>query len=651
MPLTINTNMASLTAQFDVSKTQNALNSAIAQLSSGLKLNSAADDPAGMAISQRFTAQINGMGVAVQNANDGKSLLQTSEGGMQEVTTLLQRMRDLAVQASNDTNSTSDRKSLQNQLEAYYHEIDRISASTKFNNIGLLDGTGGTLQLQVGANAGETISVALGSTKTLALGLTGSAQTGMLNSGRVGGVNGSQAAAADSLYINGYDITGGASDAISEAATINAQTTQTGVIATTYNSLTGSAGASGVTNGLIVNGTILSATTDMASLVNTINQSVAGVTAALDSSGDLVMSNTTGQNISIGGAVTNSGLSAGTYGGYVSLSNALSSNTTPITVSAGTMAGAASGLMLWGLNASTGSSSITSGTVTTNNLAAGDLVINGVAIGATTSDSAGAKALAITAQSTLTGVTATATTSLATTVNFSNVLSASGITINGTSLGLTAATATTLTSMDVLISTINTATNGSVIASANANGTLELTSTAGLDINIGSDGSGVGDALLQTDATTASSLTQGTISLTSTGGGAIDISSNSATPNAALANAGLTGEGGSGEALASGLSLSSTANANNAITMIDKAIDIVSTDRANLGAIQNRLSLTIDNLKNASNNMSAANSGLTDADFAAETAMMTKEQVMMQAGTAMLAQTKALPQQILTLLQ
>ena len=648
MALTINTNMASLNAQFNVSKTQNALNSAIAQLSSGLKLNSAADDPAGMAISQRFTAQINGMGVAVQNANDGTSLLQTSEGGMQEVTTLLQRMRELAVQASNDTNSTSDRQSLQNQLQAYYKEIDRISSATKFNGIGLLDGTGGTKNLQVGANSGETITISLGSTTTASLGLTGSAQTGTLNSGRVNGVDATQVAVANSLVINGYTITGGASDAISEAATINAQTNSTGVIATTYNSLTGSSGASGVTNGIIINGAVLSATTDMTNLVNTINQSVAGVTAALDSSGDLILSNTTGQNISIGGAVTNSGLTAGTYGGYVSLSNALSSNTTPITVAAAT--GAGTGLTMWGLNASTGSSSITSGTVTTNNMAAGDLVINGVAIGATTSDSAGAKAQAITAQSSLTGVTATATTSLSTSVNFSNVASASGMTINGTSLGLTAATATNLT-MDTLVSTINTATNGSVVASANANGTLELTSTAGLDINIGSDGSGAGDALFQADAATASSLTQGTISLTSTGGGSISISSNSAAPHLALANAGLTDEGGSSEAIASGLSLSSTANANNAITMIDKAIDLVSTNRANLGAVQNRLDTTIDNLKNASNNLSAARSGLTDTDFAAETAMMTKEQVMMQAGTAMLAQTKALPQQILTLLQ
>ena len=648
MALTINTNMASLNAQFNVSKTQNALNSAIAQLSSGLKLNSAADDPAGMAISQRFTAQINGMGVAVQNANDGTSLLQTSEGGMQEVTTLLQRMRELAVQASNDTNSTSDRQSLQTQLQAYYEEIDRISSATKFNGIGLLDGTGGTKNLQVGANSGETITISLGSTTTASLGLTGSAQTGTLNSGRVNGVDATQVAVANSLVINGYTITGGASDAISEAATINAQTNSTGVIATTYNSLTGSSGASGVTNGIIINGAVLSATTDMTNLVNTINQSVAGVTAALDSSGDLILSNTTGQNISIGGAVTNSGLTAGTYGGYVSLSNALSSNTTPITVAAAT--GAGTGLTMWGLNASTGSSSITSGTVTTNNMAAGDLVINGVAIGATTSDSAGAKAQAITAQSSLTGVTATATTSLSTSVNFSNVASASGMTINGTSLGLTAATATNLT-MDTLVSTINTATNGSVVASANANGTLELTSTAGLDINIGSDGSGAGDALFQADAATASSLTQGTISLTSTGGGSISISSNSAAPHLALANAGLTDEGGSSEAIASGLSLSSTANANNAITMIDKAIDLVSTNRANLGAVQNRLDTTIDNLKNASNNLSAARSGLTDTDFAAETAMMTKEQVMMQAGTAMLAQTKALPQQILTLLQ
>ncbi|MEI6262106.1 MAG: flagellin, partial [Deltaproteobacteria bacterium] len=127
MSLTINTNIASLNAQKNLSKTQNALNKSIGRLSSGLRINSAKDDAAGMAISNRFTTQIRGLDQAVRNANDGISLLQTSEGAMQETTSILQRMRELAVQASNDTNSPSDRASLQGEMDQLYSEIDRIA--------------------------------------------------------------------------------------------------------------------------------------------------------------------------------------------------------------------------------------------------------------------------------------------------------------------------------------------------------------------------------------------------------------------------------------------------------------------------------------------------------------------------------------------
>jgi flagellin len=161
MTMTINTNMASLNAQRNLSKTQGLLDVSMQRLSSGLRINGAKDDAAGLAISTRFTAQIKGLNQSVRNANDGISLLQTAEGAMQETTNLLQRMREIAVQASNDTYSDDDRTSMQNECAALGDEIDRIASDTKFNNIQLLDGTSDDLTLQVGADSGQTISIAL----------------------------------------------------------------------------------------------------------------------------------------------------------------------------------------------------------------------------------------------------------------------------------------------------------------------------------------------------------------------------------------------------------------------------------------------------------------------------------------------------------
>jgi flagellin len=161
MTMTINTNMASLNAQRNLSKTQGLLNLSMQRLSSGLRINSAKDDAAGLAISTRFTAQITGLNQAVRNANDGISILQTAEGAMQETTNLLQRMREIAVQASNDTYSTDDRTSMQNEVTSLVEEIDRISTATKFNGVQLLDGSSNALNLQVGADSGQTISIDL----------------------------------------------------------------------------------------------------------------------------------------------------------------------------------------------------------------------------------------------------------------------------------------------------------------------------------------------------------------------------------------------------------------------------------------------------------------------------------------------------------
>ena len=169
---TINTNISSLTAQYNPGNTQNQLATSIQRLSSGLRINSAKDDAAGLAISDRMTSQINGLNQAAQNANDGISLAQIADGALGEVTDNLQRMRELAVQSANATNSPSDRAALQQEVSQLETEIDRVATQTQFNGINLLDGTFTAQQFQVGANSGQTITVSsIASARASALGV------------------------------------------------------------------------------------------------------------------------------------------------------------------------------------------------------------------------------------------------------------------------------------------------------------------------------------------------------------------------------------------------------------------------------------------------------------------------------------------------
>jgi len=184
MALTINTNLNSINTQNQLSKSSMEMSQAMERLSSGLRINSAKDDAAGLAISSRFTAQINGLNQAVRNANDGISLAQTAEGAMSEMSNILQRMRELAVQSINDTNTASDRLALQTEVDQLYSELDRIASSTQFNGQNVLDGTLKSSTFQIGANAGQTLSVALESVTTQKLGLNGFTALGELNSGR-----------------------------------------------------------------------------------------------------------------------------------------------------------------------------------------------------------------------------------------------------------------------------------------------------------------------------------------------------------------------------------------------------------------------------------------------------------------------------------
>ena len=175
MGQTINTNIMSMTAQRNLNKSSTIMQTSIERLSSGLRVNSAKDDAAGLAIAERMNAQVKGMNVAIRNANDGISLAQTAEGGLNEVGSMLQRMRELAVQSANGTNSTSDRVNLELEFAALNSEITRIAEVTQFNGLKVLGSDAGNFAFQVGANGGETLSITTTSISSITAAISGSA--------------------------------------------------------------------------------------------------------------------------------------------------------------------------------------------------------------------------------------------------------------------------------------------------------------------------------------------------------------------------------------------------------------------------------------------------------------------------------------------
>lgn len=173
----INTNMSSLISQKNLNSSRNALGTAMERLSSGMRINSAKDDAAGQAIANRMTSQIKGMDQAQRNANDGISMIQTTEGALNQINNNLQRVRELAVQAASDTNDDADRESIQTEITQRVQEIDRVAKSASFNGIKLLDGTNSSLQIQIGANTDAEDSISIDLTDATTVGLTVDALT------------------------------------------------------------------------------------------------------------------------------------------------------------------------------------------------------------------------------------------------------------------------------------------------------------------------------------------------------------------------------------------------------------------------------------------------------------------------------------------
>jgi flagellin len=309
VPQTINTNISSLTAQRNAGKVQDSLATSMARLSSGLRINSAKDDAAGLAIAERFTTQIRGLNQAARNANDGISLSQTAEGALASVSDNLQRMRELAVQSANATNSASDRAALQQEVSQLSSEIDRVATQTQFNGINLLDGTFSAQQFQVGANAGQTITVAaIASARTSAL---GQFQGFTLTNQSLG--TASSTPAAQSITVNGQTVSLGsiANDAKALAAAMNtaglaglsAQANATTVASAAQTvATTGVGGNVTVTvNGLAITvGATTNAATNRANAVAALNaQSAVTGVVAQDTGSGVSLTAADGRNITV----------------------------------------------------------------------------------------------------------------------------------------------------------------------------------------------------------------------------------------------------------------------------------------------------------------------------------------------------------------
>jgi flagellin len=315
MPQVINTNMASLNAQRNLNSSQGALATSLQRLSSGLRINSAKDDAAGLAISQRFTAQIKGLNQAQRNANDGISLAQTAEGGLSTSGDILQRMRELAVQAANGTNSASDRASLQQEVTQLKSELTRIATTTQFNGQNVLDGSLSATQFQVGASANQTINIGIASAQATDIGnfslkSTAGTTNSISNAQSANTSSGNNRVVAQTMTIAGNGKTSSfAVAAGAQASTIvtgiNGTTTSTGVsaIASTEVKISGLSATGNVTfslNGVAVGATV-SNTNDLSSVATAVNAQSAttGVTATFDKSGGLTLKNSTGDDIKI----------------------------------------------------------------------------------------------------------------------------------------------------------------------------------------------------------------------------------------------------------------------------------------------------------------------------------------------------------------
>ncbi len=627
------------------------------RLSSGKRINRSSDEPSLMGPISRANVQILSIGKALLNGAEGKILTQTADNGLSTINNLLSSVRELAVQGGSTTLTTADRNTLQVEIDAYITEIDNLTKLIKFNDINLLDGSIDKVGFQVGENVEDNISINLIKSNTTALGLSGSSGVKEFTSGRVTGFNYSTNLAASDIKINGQNalaatltsnLTAGNNTAAALVTAINANSNTHGATATGFNKLT-SAAKNNLTmsDTFTINTNVISIQTSLENLVTEINQEAGGITATLNSDNTITLSNTTGNDIVIAGnAPTDAGFTAGTYLGHIKLENIDGTFVKIEAMTKGNGYASNSGniddLARFGFNEVDSSTVIRSDLVSTNALTSShDIKINDVEIGASDSSSAASKAIAINAVSSSTNVTATGSNLVTLDINVGEASSAgSNISINGNTINFSSVTNTTET-----ITAINNASIGDIIASANSDGEVQLSSASGADIVIKHNGTAGVFIDGHTDATGAtisvagsgSSVTfKGQLLLNHTAGDIIKISGDDAGELGFQAQA-----SSSASVPGSIISVSNSSNATAALTSIDNAIDTISKNRAEFGASENIIDHRLNYLLDVKNNSNLRLSKLEDADFALETARLTKAQIMSRASSSMLAQANA----------
>ena len=507
MTANINTNIASLNAQRNLNVSQGSLATSLQRLSSGLRINSAKDDAAGLAISERFTSQIRGNNQAARNANDGISLAQTAEGGLSTAGDLLQRVRELAVQSANGSNSDSDRKSINNEVTSLTKELDRVANTTQFNGQNVLDGSLTSTQFQVGANANQVINIGVASAKASDIGNNTISPVDIATSqSQATTTTANNVAAPGNLTINSA---GGVNTTVAYATGDSAK-----AIASKVNALTGNSGVTAKA---------------------TSTASIDGITAADSGSVQFELKG---------------------------------SNTTAVTISASVVNGDLSGL-----------------------------------------------AQAVNAQSATTNVSASVKVDPTTGVKSLQLSDNDG--------------------------------NDIAIKNTNATAATDVLTTANAGAGAALRGADIGGVASATTATLAAQNTTATV------GGRVEFSSDSGFSIADSGGTAILGAASVGSSLQSvdKIDVSTIAGANKALLTIDSALTSINSNRASLGAIQNRFASTISNLQTTTENLSASRSRIQDTDFASETANLTRGQILQQAGTAILAQANSLPNGVLALLR
>jgi len=606
------------------------------RLSTGSRINSAKDDAAGLQISNRLTNQISGLNVAVRNANDGISLAQTAEGALQQSTNILQRMRDLSIQSANGSNSDSDRAALQKEVSALQNELTRIAETTTFGGRKLMDGSFGTSSFQVGSNAYETIDVtvksasasAIGSYQTGSKAVDGPALTvagvapGASNIGtRTGSVVANAGAAftpAALKVVGGGEETSIAVEASDSAKSLAAKfdgaipgltATARTVFKAEVNANSGesasftlSVGSGSDARSVDLVG--VSSTQDLADQINT-NSAKLGLKANVDNTGVLTIESATGENVSFGEKTGSASVS-------VQVQDAAGNFSQKQAV--GTGVGGQTVVGYLQLNSPTGYA-VTSDTVS-KTVDYNDLQLAVVAPPA------------------------------------GDNYSIASITVGGETIDLSDQRFDSTASLMAVLEGNSDAK--ALLEIDAANGLIR--SRDGSDIVFGAvteydTSAGTNAAATNTDLTFAQLTATGTRAAAANAGTGATATKQTAT----IANV-----EGANEVFSSGktelgavseLNISTADGAQRALAVIDNALAGIDSQRADLGAVQNRFDNTINNLQNISENASAARSRIMDTDYAAETANLSKNQVLQQAGTAILAQAKQLPQSVLSLLQ